>query len=58
VRGRKGARQFLSLYRDRDVLLLVDTKLERPARPVLAVPNPRGLADEINRQLAEGGNGG
>jgi hypothetical protein len=58
LRGRKGARQFLSVYRDRDGLLLVDTRVERPARLVLAVPNPHGLADEINRQLAVRSNGG
>jgi hypothetical protein len=57
VPGRKGARQFFSVYRDRDELLLVDTKLERPARLVLAVPNPHELAKEINRQLAAGGGG-
>lgn len=51
VPGRPGARQLWSVYRDRDALLVVDTKLERPSRLVLGVPGALHLADQINRRL-------
>lgn len=43
VRGRKGARQLWSVYRDPDVLV-IDTDLERPARVVLQHPDRERLA--------------
>jgi hypothetical protein len=55
VPGRKGARQFFSVFRDRARLLLVDTRLERPARLVLAVPDPDAMAADIERRRAGGG---
>lgn len=51
-REQKGDRQLLAVFRDRDELLVVDTRLQRPARLVLAVPEPHELAAEINRQVA------
>jgi hypothetical protein len=55
MKGRPGTRQFLSVFRDRDRLLVIDTVLERPARLVLAVPEPERLADEIRAELADSG---
>jgi hypothetical protein len=49
--GRRGARQFLSVFRDRDRLLCIDTRLQRPARLVLAVPDPEAAVDAIVRQI-------
>jgi hypothetical protein len=42
-RDRRGARQFWSVYRDRDVLV-IDTDLERPSRIVLQHPDRDRLA--------------
>jgi len=52
VPNRKEARQFWSVYRDRDEILVIDTTLERPSRLVLGVPNAVELANEINARLA------
>jgi hypothetical protein len=48
VPGRPGARQFWAVYRDRSNLLVVDTRLERPARLVLATPDAAALAEALN----------
>jgi hypothetical protein len=53
VPGRKAARQFLAVYRDRANLLLVDTRVERPARVVVATPEAAALAADITARLED-----
>jgi hypothetical protein len=49
-KGRPGARQFWSVYRDPDVLV-IDTTLERPARIVLQHPDRNDLAWWIGERV-------
>lgn len=49
--GRKGVRQLLAIFRDREHLLVVDTRLPKPCRLVLAVPDRERLAASINERV-------
>lgn len=51
VRGRKGARQLWSVYRD-DEALVIDTRRDRPCRVVVQVPDRADLAWIISERLA------
>lgn len=53
VPGEKGARQFLAVYRDRSQLLVVDTRLDRPRRIVLALSDAPSVLADLTR--ARGG---
>jgi len=46
VADRPGARQFLAVYRDRE-LLVIETRLERPCRVVVQHPDRVALAERI-----------
>ena len=50
VRGRKGARQLWSVYRDPEVLV-IDTTLERPCRLVLQLADRHDVAWFIGERL-------
>lgn len=50
VPGRKGARQLWCVYRDSEALV-IDTKLERPARVVLQIPDRHDLAWLIGERV-------
>ena len=50
VPGRKGLRQWWSVYRDAR-LLVVDTSLERPSRVVLQAPDVDGLDAQLHARL-------
>lgn len=52
VPGRKGARQLWCVFRDPEVLV-IDTRLERPTRVVLQVPDRHDLAWFIGERLAK-----
>lgn len=52
VPGRKGLRQLWAVYRDRAELLVIDTRLERPSRIVLAHPDRARLAWWINERVS------
>jgi len=52
MKGRRGARQLLAIYRDRRELLVIDTRLERPCRIVLQHPDRQRLAWWINERTA------
>jgi hypothetical protein len=52
VTGRPGARQFLSVYRDPEVLV-IDTDLERPARVVVQHPDRHDLAWFIGERVGD-----
>ncbi|MCC5953401.1 MAG: hypothetical protein JJU45_15015 [Acidimicrobiia bacterium] len=49
--GRKGARQFWAVFRDRSSLLEIRTRLERPSRLVLAHEDRDRLAWWINERV-------
>lgn len=51
VPGRAGVRQLWSVFRDRDRLLVIDTRLARPCRLVLAHPECDRLLAEIEARL-------
>ena len=50
VKGRKGARQLWSVYKDAEVLV-IDTRLERPCRLVLQLPDRHEIAWYIGERL-------
>jgi len=50
-KGRQGLRQLWSVYRD-DEVLVIDTKLQRPARIVLQHPDRERLAWLINERVS------
>lgn len=52
IRDRPGVRQWWCVHRDRDQLLLVDTRLERPCRLVIAHDDRARLAWWINERVA------
>ena len=51
VPDRKGARQWWAVFRDRDHLLEVETRLENPTRLVLANPDRDRLCWWINERV-------
>ena len=51
VPDRKGARQLLAVFRDRDELLVIDTRLEKPCRIVVSHPDRERLAWWINERV-------
>jgi hypothetical protein len=51
VPDRKGARQLWAVWRDRDELLEIETRLERPTRVVLAHPDRERIAWWINERV-------
>lgn len=57
IRGERGRRQLLHVYRARDHLLVVRTTRRRPARVVVATPDAAALAGAIVAR-ARGGPGG
>lgn len=50
VRGRRGARQLWCVYRDPEALV-IDTKVSRPARVVLQIPDRHDLAWLIGERI-------
>lgn len=48
VPGRRGARQFLAVFRDREQLLRIETTKAKPARFVLAVDNAAELVAQLS----------
>jgi hypothetical protein len=51
MKGEKGKRQLWCVYRD-DEVLVVDTRLDRPCRVVLQVPDRHDIAWYIGERLA------
>jgi len=51
VKGEKGKRQLWCVYRDHEVLA-IDTRLDRPSRVVLQVPDRHDIAWYIGERLA------
>jgi hypothetical protein len=51
VKGEKGKRQLWCVYRD-DEVLAIDTRLERPCRVVLQLPDRHDIAWYIGERLA------
>jgi hypothetical protein len=49
-KGRRGVRQFWRVFRD-DVALVIDTRINRPARVVLQHPDREKLAWLINERV-------
>lgn len=56
VRGRRGARQWWCVYRDPEVLV-IETRLQRPARVVVQHPDRHRLARWINERVVGGNRG-
>lgn len=52
VRDRPGVRQWWAVFRGRDELLVIDTRLDKPCRLVLAHPDRARLAWWINERVA------
>lgn len=50
-RGRRGGRQWFAVFRDRDRLLVIDTKVDRPCRVVIGTNDGERLAWWINERL-------
>lgn len=57
VPGRRGARQWWCVYRDPEVLV-IETRLERPARVVVQHPDRHRLARLIDQCAASGDGAG
>jgi hypothetical protein len=51
VKGQKGKRQLWCVYRDQEVLV-IDTRLDRPSRVVLQLPDGHDIAWYIGERLA------
>ena len=51
VKGAKGRRQLWCVYRD-DEVLVIDTRLDRPCRVVLQLPDRHDIAWYIGERLA------
>ena len=49
IKKRKGCRQLLAVFRDRSSLLMVDTRLKKPARLVIATPAAAQLVAALSR---------
>lgn len=48
----KGVRQLWAVFKYREKILVIDTKLDRPCRLVIGRPDADVLAAEINERLA------
>lgn len=49
--GQKGLRQLWAVFKDRAELLMIDTRLDKPCRLVLADPDRARLAAAINERV-------